>query len=234
MSFRFSPSIVTSGLVLYLDAANTRSYVSGSTIWNDLSRSGNNGTLTNGPTFNSGNGGSIVFDGSDDYANLGSSINFSNYTNGFTIGFWVKVLNVSQSNRYLFSKLTNAGTDNQFSIVYGYVANTFELYGGAGGSGANQNIRTNSQILVNDTNWHFLYYTVGSTTTGYLDGVVKFTNTYPSLTFLSSTNSNFTSTFNGSQNFGNLSISNMVLYDKILSTSEIQQNYNTTKTRFGL
>lgn len=234
MSFRFSPSIVTSGLVLYLDAANTRSYVSGSTIWNDLSRSGNNGTLTNGPTFNSGNGGSIVFDGSDDYANLGSSINFSNYTNGFTIGFWVKVLNVSQSNRYLFSKLTNAGTDNQFSIVYGYVANTFELYGGAGGSGANQNIRTNSQILVNNTNWHFLYYTVGSTTTGYLDGVVKFTNTYPSLTFLSSTNSNFISTFNGSQNFGNLSISNMVLYNKILSTSEVLQNYNATKTRFEL
>lgn len=227
-------NIVTNGLVLYLDASNTKSYVSGSTTWNDVSRSGNNGTLVNGPTFNSTNGGSIVLDGANDYINLGSSINFSNYTNGFTIGCWVKILNTAQTNRYLFSKLTNASSDNQFSIVYGYVANTFELYGGAGGTGANQTIRTNSQISVNDTNWHFLYYTVGATTIGYLDAVSKFTNTYPSLTFVSSTNTNFISTFNSAQNFGNLSLANMVLYSRILSSSEVLQNFNATRTRFGL
>lgn len=226
-------NIVTNGLVLYLDASNTKSYVSGSTTWNDVSRSGNNGTLTNGPTFNSGNGGSIVFDGVNDYTNIGTNINFSNYTNGFTIGFWVKILNTSQTNKYLFSKTNTAGTDNQFSILYGYVANRFELYGGASG-GASQNIRTNSQIVVNDTNWHFLYYTVNSTTIGYLDAVVKFTNTYASLTFTPSTNNNLLSTFNGSQNFGNLSISNMVLYNRILSATEILQNFNATRSRFGV
>lgn len=67
MAFNYSPNIVRdSSLVLYLDAANTKSYVSGSTIWNDISRGGNNGTLTNGPTFNSSNNGSIVFDGVND------------------------------------------------------------------------------------------------------------------------------------------------------------------------
>lgn len=234
MAFNYSPKVVTDGLVLYLDAANPRSYPRTGTTWNDISRSGTNGTLVNGPTFSSANGGSIVFDGSNDYANLGTNIDFSNYTNGFTIGFWVKVLNTPQLNRYLFSKITNAGSDNQFSVVYGYVSNTFELYGGVGGVGANQTIRTNSQIVVNDTNWHFLYYTVGPNTTGYLDGVSRFTNTYASLTFVSSTNNNYISTFNGSQNFGNLSVANMILYNRILSATEILQNYNSTKTRFGL
>jgi hypothetical protein len=72
MAFRYSPKIVTDGLVLYLDAANTKSYVSGSTTWNDISRGGNNGTLVNGPTFNRGNGGSIEFDGVDDYVTTNS------------------------------------------------------------------------------------------------------------------------------------------------------------------
>jgi hypothetical protein len=63
MAFNYSPKIIQDGLVLYLDAANTKSYPTTGTTWTDLSRSGNNGTLINGPTFNSGNGGSIVFDG---------------------------------------------------------------------------------------------------------------------------------------------------------------------------
>jgi len=63
-------NIVRSGLVLHLDAANPKSYVNGSTSWFDLSGNGNTGTLTNGPTFNSGNGGSIVFDGVNDYCKI--------------------------------------------------------------------------------------------------------------------------------------------------------------------
>ena len=58
--------MVTNGLVLNLDAGNTSSYIGSGTNWNDLSVSGNNGTLANGPLFNTGNGGNIVFDGVDD------------------------------------------------------------------------------------------------------------------------------------------------------------------------
>ncbi len=68
MAFIHSPKVSTDGLVLCLDAANIKSYASGSTTWTDLSGNVNTGTLTNGPTFNSANGGSIVFDGVDDYA----------------------------------------------------------------------------------------------------------------------------------------------------------------------
>ena len=56
-------SIVQSGLVLNLDAGNLESYSGSGTAWTDLSGQGNDGTLVNGPTFSSDNGGSIVFDG---------------------------------------------------------------------------------------------------------------------------------------------------------------------------
>ena len=61
------PGIITDGLVLYVDAANSYSYVSGSTVWNDLSRTTTSGSLINGPTFNTRSGGNIVFDGINDY-----------------------------------------------------------------------------------------------------------------------------------------------------------------------
>ncbi len=67
MSVISGPNIVTNGLVLHLDAANTKSYSGSGTTWTDLSGNGNNGTLTNGPTFDSANYGSVVHDGVDDY-----------------------------------------------------------------------------------------------------------------------------------------------------------------------
>ena len=69
-----SGPIITSGLVLFLDAGNTSSYPGSGTTWTDLSGNGNNGTLTNGPTYTSSNGGAIVFDGINDFVNSGSSI----------------------------------------------------------------------------------------------------------------------------------------------------------------
>ena len=77
MSFNYSPKVVTNGLVLCLDAANQKSYTSGSTTWYDLAGS-NNGVLTNGPTYDTAMSGNIVFDGIDDscpfYApNLGTT-----------------------------------------------------------------------------------------------------------------------------------------------------------------
>ena len=86
-SFSFKP-IVTDGLVLYLDAANTKSYTGTGTTWYDLTKNGNNGVLTSGPVYNSENGGNITFDGVDDYVNLGNpnSLDILN----FTICAWVK------------------------------------------------------------------------------------------------------------------------------------------------
>jgi len=72
MGIARGPKIVTSGLVLALDAADKLSYRGSGTTWRDLSGNNNTGTLTNGPTFNAGNLGSIVFDGTNDYVNISS------------------------------------------------------------------------------------------------------------------------------------------------------------------
>ena len=103
MAFSYSPKIITDGLVLYLDAANPYSYVSGSTAWNDISRGGNNGTLINGPTFSIESLGSIVFDGTNDYVaatNLTGST-----TNSFTLETWV---NFTNANSPTFQKIFHA------------------------------------------------------------------------------------------------------------------------------
>ena len=71
------PDIVTDGLVLALDAASERSYPGTGTTWTDLSGNSIDGTLTNGPTFSSGNGGSFLFDNDDDYVSLGASSQLS-------------------------------------------------------------------------------------------------------------------------------------------------------------
>jgi hypothetical protein len=90
-----SGKIVTSGLVLALDAADKNSYPGSGTTWTDLSGNGNNGTLVNGPTFSSANGGSIVFDGVDDYVTCG--------TNSSTL-----VSSMTISSTFLFISYTNA------------------------------------------------------------------------------------------------------------------------------
>ena len=88
MAFSYSPKIVTDGLVLYLDAGNPYSYVSGSTNWNDLSRSMLSGSLVNGPTYNTGSLGSIVFDGVNDRVDLSNATSL--WASNFTINFYIK------------------------------------------------------------------------------------------------------------------------------------------------
>ena len=92
MSIFYNPRIVTDGLVLALDAGNTKSYPGSGTTWTDLSGRGNTGTLTNGPTYSSANGGSIVFDGTNDHVTMsGNNISgLSAETTDFSICIWVK------------------------------------------------------------------------------------------------------------------------------------------------
>ncbi len=139
MSISRGPKTVTNGLVLCLDAADRNSYVSGSSIWSDLSGNGNNGTLVSGSSFDSSNGGSIVFDGVDDYVvlNGGSNINnwnadgvssTTNYRSYTSANIWFKSATISTSGaaKMLFS-------DN-FGVEYGFYQNNSTFYGNAIGS----------------------------------------------------------------------------------------------------
>ncbi|MFY7884644.1 MAG: hypothetical protein ACOVOV_07360, partial [Dolichospermum sp.] len=82
-----TPTIVTNGLVLNLDAANTKSYVSGSTNWFSLGNPSLSGSLVNGPAFSSENGGSIVFDGVNDYVQIDNPSILQNQN--FSISTWI-------------------------------------------------------------------------------------------------------------------------------------------------
>ena len=88
MAVGYNPKIVTDNLILALDAANIKSYPGSGTTWTDLSGKGNNGTLVNGPTFNSGNSGSIEFDGTNDSISLGPQINSDITETDITVSFW--------------------------------------------------------------------------------------------------------------------------------------------------
>ena len=104
--------IVTNGLVLALDAADRNSYPDSGTTWTDLSGNGSNGTLINGPTFSSVNGGSIVFDGLNDYVNISTPVNL---TNPSTICAFINTSVTTGSNQVIYGPSANQ-EDNWLSI----------------------------------------------------------------------------------------------------------------------
>jgi hypothetical protein len=236
MSFSFSPKIITDGLVLYLDAANTRSYVSGSTAWTDLSRSGNNGTLVNGPTFNGANGGSIVFDGSNGYVISTNNIEIiSNQTRSIDVWFY---LNNSTARHVLCSwGAFNAGQLCNLEVNQVIGANTNYPYF----AGFNNDAHVAQTIPVNTWTNIILTYDGGNlnTATGikfYINGVSKSVLFNFSSNPINTPNSKVYLGYEGagSRNPMNGRIANCKIYNRALSASEVLQNYNATKTRFGL
>ena len=127
MAFRYSPKIVTDGLVLCLDAANPKSIISGSTTWNDLTVNLNNGTLVNDPTYSLTNSGNIVFDGVDDNIQLGNASKFISGSN-ITVDTWVKT-NVTGSYKKIFFT-GNQGTQTINGVYLSIGPSPFQTFFG--------------------------------------------------------------------------------------------------------
>jgi hypothetical protein len=224
--------IVTNGLVLALDAANQKSYVSGSTIWNDLSGNVNNGTLTNGPTFNSDNGGSIVFDGTNDYVNLSSNIGLPSGNTSHTVSCWIYKQGDNTSNGYvsLISWGTNSVNQKRFIFVSSNSANNNKIYTG---------------YYTNDNNWgtgitnnvwtHLVWTFNGSSESIYLNASLYGSRSVSNVNTVLSTNRDIGGYFDsGFISYYNGRISNLQLYNRALTATEILQNYNAQKSRFNL
>jgi hypothetical protein len=206
-----SPRIITDGLVLCLDAANRQSYPGSGDVWTDLAGS-NNGALTNGPTFSSANGGSIVFDGVNDYTSFTYVQPAYNTTDSFTWNIWVyptrnSNLDVLIGNRAgdLWTKLTT---------------NNFE-YSPIGFGGAMPiNIWQNVCVIKNQTN--FFYYR---------NSILIASNT-------SSTTKPSKPFYVGGDplavEHSNSRIAQVLVYNRALTPTEILQNYNATKGRYNL
>lgn len=229
--------IVTDGLVLALDAADRNSYISGSTVWNDLSGNNNSGSLFNAPVLNLDNGGSFVFNGTNNYILLPA--NFFNPDSGtpFTVSLWFK----TSAAGIIFGQ-QNTITPNNSS---GYIPAIYADSNGKirtscfwGNSVNNQSVST---LNVTDNRWHNITVTFASNShISYLDGnsfdtLTKTQTNYSSVyyyfigtgTWTGWTSLVFSPFFNGN-------IANMFFYNRALSASEIQQNYNAKKSRFGL
>ena len=236
MAFNYSPKVITDGLVLYLDAANPKSYPGSGTAWGDLSRGGNNGTLVNGPTFNAGNGGSIVFDGVNDYI----STPIQNLNRPCTFSMWVNLNSLSGFQTFF-------GQDTSQSITRGRF---YFQKGGATTGGIILN-RVNFSIVLSDggivpvnsnnvivTNIWYNYTAVLTTTTlslyenGILQNTVNDSNTFLTPNTTITLNSGYFN--NGVVDYVKGKSSSFLIYNRALSAQEVLQNYNATKTRFGL
>jgi hypothetical protein len=227
-----SGGIVTNGLVLHLDG---KQYPGSGTTWTDLSGNGNNGTLINGVGFDSSNGGSLVFDGVDDYVTLGQSPSGISFSSGSTILIWVKVLSDTSglfSDNTVLSKWWD-GSIRGFNFV---VAST-----GFGVAWRPQN--TGTDLSINYTSgtsfinqWISAVVTNSSSQSNlYLNGnLVSSLNTV-SDSFIRNNNADLRvgryahTSLNG---YSNNQTAQVSIYNRALTAQEIQQNFNATKSRF--
>lgn len=226
MSTKYSPQIVTSGLIFCLDAANRNSYPRTGTSWYDQTNNANNGTLNNGPTFSTSGGGSILLDGTDDYVSVenNSILNPANVT----VSIWVK-RNAYQSS---IGSFIRRNYNDSYAIFATYNADTsyFRIYDGTSYP-QSPTIPLSLNVWTNITGTYD-----GANIKIYKNGtfVAQTANT----TAISYSSSNTQMTIGRddpvagrymSANYGSI-----LIYNRSLTEMEISQNYNVTKTRFGL
>ena len=213
--------IVSDGLVFNMDAANRASTIPSTATTKtfntvNLSQSGSfiNDTIYDSSTVTP----SYALDGNGDRIQLiPNDLDFSSFTNGFTMSTWVKLANNTQTGTYIYSRRNSSNSDNIFSIIYGYVS------------------QANSQITVSDTNWHNICYSIGTSAKGYLDASLTTNVSYGSMVVLgSSTGDNIIGDFgNGVHDvYGN--IGPVHVYNRVLSAEEVLYNYNGLRGRFGV
>lgn len=238
MSVKSNIGVVTDGLVFYVDAGNGNSYPGSGTAWTDIIGS-NDGTLTNGPTFDSGNGGSIVFDGADDYVVFQSANQLNTLTvNGISVSAWINPTTTGDS-----------GTGRIFSKRSGYngwlffmdATNTIgvQVLTTTNGNLVFQSRGADNYITLNTWN-HVVFtysYNSGAPIKLYVNGgEINYssqdtnnanipTDDSSGLLLMGDTAEGYNRSFDGD-------ISNGMIHNRVLSSTEITQNYNALKNRF--
>jgi hypothetical protein len=236
MGISGGPYIVRdSSLVLELDAADRNSYVSGSTVWRDLTANSFTGSLTNGPTFSSDNLGSIVFDGTNDYMIFTSSSNYSYGTNNFSIDYWINFNSLTSTQQSLldaYSSPSNSSSGGTFGFV---VTNTQIITYANNGV-----IFTSSSISLPVNTWINLSFVRSSGTLYIYRNSLLIDSAPCSWNFQFTGNATLPFLYIGinpgaNGNYFNGKIGNFRIYkERALSASEILQNYNALKSRFNL
>ena len=238
MAFRYSPKIVTDGLILYYDGANPQCYISGNTVCNDLSLTQSTGTLENGVTYDTDNNGSWVFDGLDDYIEIGNNVALDlERTDAFSFSGWINVNTYSlTTTEHILSKYSNPPARGYyFAIINGNIRFSLQSIGGGNG------LAVRTVDTLNFQQWYYITttYDGSSSASGvniYINGInVSTTIEFNTLTgtILNSNTLKIGGLVTPSRYFdGKIPI--VKVYNKELSAVEVLQNYNAMKSRFGL
>jgi len=246
--------IVTNGLVLNVDAGFTPSYTSSGTTWYDLSYSGNNGTLTNGPSYSSSSGGTIVLDGTNDYINCGNGSSLQ-ITSNITVETWVYLTSLTNSSDLnLISKYSNTGGASFQGWILFKSTGDYTSYGPGGSGGPNNNefawlatsdgnfngalIGTGEQVSVNT--WYQVvgvFISSSNTIQIYVNGQLKRsgvrTNQTSGVLLNAARNINIGATPEDNARFVQGNIATSRVYNRALTSSEVLQNYNAQVSRFS-
>ena len=231
-----SNCVVKDGLLLYLDSGNRYSYPGSGTKWYDLSGSSNNGTLYNGVGYNGSYGGSLFFDGINDYVDIGTA-NIFRITGAITIGALIKRSNTTDRD-IIVAKHQDLGSqygyqfdlndDGRNKIRFGFGSNGTFLYA-----------RTTAAFTDND--WHYLVATYDGVNAVriYIDGVNQALENNSCFGSMNNTTaplligSRVSYTGTQEHNFGGY-INNVSIYNRVLSSNEVLQNFNSLRYRYGL
>jgi hypothetical protein len=227
MSYSNGPRIVTDGLVLYLDAGNSKSYPGAGTTWTDLSGNNNNGTLVNGPTFSSENKGSIVFDGTNDSCSYSLALN-----KALTVITWAKSPTSTWNDT---AGLGSCRFQNGFIIHNNESTTVIDAYI------MNGNVSASYTYLGSATVSNITIPTMYSFVTNGIDSHQFYVNNsriVNSATAISRSDTPSSVAINlaseGGSRWNNIILYSHLLYNRVLSPTEILQNYNATKGRFNL
>ena len=220
------PKIVTRGLVLALDAADKNSYSGTGTSWNDLSGNANTGTLTNGPIFSGGNGGNFSFNGTNQYVDCGNVL--ASLTDlslecfvkfGTQSALYGGVISKTLSNANGYEIRIDAYTSTTTSLVFRYV-----------GDNAPVGFNTN---FTNGVWYHVVATGTNGSQRTYVNGNQVGSATY-ALTPSANSNSLLIAKLTYSGLYVNMIMGYARIYNRALTETEVLQNYNATKSRFGL
>jgi hypothetical protein len=232
------PNIIKDGLVLYLDAANEKSYPGSGTNWNDLSGNGNNGTLVNGPTLVDGDNGSIQFDGVNDYFTTGNTPTQLLGNPSFTVSGWffrLSNLPVNTGTWGFGGNTTNQGINSWWSNNNNQI--TIDTWGQATfTTGVEYPLQewvyvTWQKISGPMTRANCILWRNLDSYTGNQLTILRAETVAPNINNLGVTIGRISTTYNVPVN---IRVSGFSVYDRVLTSSEITQNYNATKSRYGL
>lgn len=230
-------SITINGLVMNLDAGDTASYPGTGTTWTDLTGNNRNGTLMNGTSYSSANGGALVFDGINDDVRIANLAPILNAVANFSLDMWFKVPTPSSA---AFNSLFSYGWSSYYSAdILLYVTSNkigIQVNNGADGSGECSYTSTgfsNVQVVYNGA-------LAGNSNRMkiYINGVeqtLTYGYTVPSITSTVAGGQNSIGAYStpGYNNFLNGNVSIARLYNRSITSTEVAANYNALKSRYG-